>query len=150
MSSSGYKDPRGWDHYRVSWPQEDSMLGPLEGEKNPKQVNLEGRNWSRVDKPCWFLTQILPAEAEEDRYHPGKGQRLGGYLWAGLLLRGTQDPSAHTQRSTFTSTTTLPPRSSPHSSLSHAPPWLSHILFPGPGTASFLVWSGLRSCSDSQ
>lgn len=86
MFSSGYKDPCGWGHYRASRPQEDSMIGPLEGERNTKQVNLEGRSWSRVDMPCWFLTQILRAEAEEDRPYLDKGQQLG-YLWAGLGLQ---------------------------------------------------------------
>lgn len=43
-SSSGYKGPWGWDHYRVSWPQENSMIGPLKGERDTKQVNPEGRN----------------------------------------------------------------------------------------------------------
>lgn len=28
----------------VSWPQEDSMIGPLKGERDMKQVNPEGRN----------------------------------------------------------------------------------------------------------
>lgn len=43
-SSSGYKGPCGWDHYRVSWPQEDSMIGPLKEERDTKQVNPEDRN----------------------------------------------------------------------------------------------------------
>lgn len=43
-SSSGYKGPYGWDHYRVSWSQEDSMIGPLKEERDTKQVNPEGRN----------------------------------------------------------------------------------------------------------
>lgn len=43
--SSGYKGLCEWYHYRVSWPQEDSMKGSLEGERNTKQVNLEGRHW---------------------------------------------------------------------------------------------------------
>lgn len=42
-SSSGYKGPCGWGHYRVSWPQEDSMIGPLKKESDTKQVNREGR-----------------------------------------------------------------------------------------------------------
>lgn len=93
MFSSGYKDPCGWGHYRASRPWEDSTIGPLLGERNTKQVNLEGGSWSRVDKPCWFLTQILRAEAEEDRPYLDKGQQLG-YLWAGLGLQGIQATSA--------------------------------------------------------
>lgn len=55
-SSSGYKGPCDWDYYRVSWPQEDSMIGPLKEERDIKQVNLEGRSQGRVDKSCWVLT----------------------------------------------------------------------------------------------
>lgn len=54
--SSGYKGPCDWDYYSVSWPQEDSMIGPLKEERDTKQVNLEGRNQGRVDKSCWVLT----------------------------------------------------------------------------------------------
>lgn len=132
MSSSDYKDPCGQDHYRVSWSQEDNMIGPLEGERNTKRVNLEGRSWPRVDKPCWFLTQIRTAEAEEDHCYADKAQRLGVSLGRPGAAGNSGNLSTNTKKCSHLLTTALPPQSSSHSSLSHATPWLSYILFPGP------------------
>lgn len=95
-----------------------------------------------VDKSCRVLAQIY-AEAEEDRHYLNRRQRLEVSL---ALREFRQHQHKHKEALSLKTTALLPP-SSPHSSLSHAPPRLSHILFPDPGTVSFLVRSGLKSCS---